>query len=133
MKKLLFVCLIIVFISGNLFSGTITIKSPTSQTKWILGSNVKIKWIATGVSSRTKITLWRGGVFVGVIKDNIVPPPPQVKSTELSHVWQVGDYMGGKAEPGKVYTIKIEGKGKSFAESDKYFEIIKLKTRKRRP
>ena len=131
MKKLLFVCLIIVFISGNLFSGTITIKSPTSQTKWILGSNVKIKWIATGVTSRTKITLWRGGVFVGVIKDNILPSPPQVKSTEKSHVWRVGDYIGGKAESGKVYTIRIEEKGKSVTESNKYFEITKLKTRKR--
>lgn len=128
MKKILCLCLIFLFIPRSVFCGEITVELPNNKTKWIWNSTEKIKWHDTNVSGRTKITLWRLQEYIGVIADNIIPPPPQVKSTERSYSWRVGDYDGGSVEPKHYYWIKIEQSGRrAIAESEKYFEIVKRK------
>jgi len=50
--------------------------------------------------------------IIGVIADNIVPPPPGPKIHEMSYDWKVGYLLGGKvAKPGEKYWIMIRTKG----------------------
>jgi len=135
MKKLLLVSLILLIIPLSAAAGSISIISPTGQTEWMFGTNQEIRWQVHNVSKRMKITLWKAKKYVGVIADDIVPPPPQIKSAELSYKWQVGKYVGGKVKPGEFYQIKIVEKGTSAhlasnqyaskisEENDKYFTI----------
>ncbi|NND15479.1 MAG: hypothetical protein HKN89_04065 [Eudoraea sp.] len=118
--------------SANKFGlAPIIIKSPKGTKKWVSGSNMQIKWLATGVTKRTKITiLKKNGAQAGVIADNIIPPPPQPsgQSKEMTYNWRVGDKIiedkikGATAQP-QSFKIRIEEKGKYSAESD-MFEII---------
>lgn len=103
----------------------IIIKSPKGKPKWALGSNMPIKWLATGVTGRMKITLLKkNGAPAGVIADNIIPPPPQPsgQTKEMAYNWRVGDKIKGTITPPPFFKIRIEEKGKYFVESD-LFEI----------
>ena len=82
-----------------------------------------------------KLTLYRNKVYVGVISDNILPPPPTANSKTLTRVWRVGSYIGGEAKAGGDYQIKIEEKGMpaSQASLSYRFEILALKLKKMKP
>jgi hypothetical protein len=79
-----------------------------------------------------KLTLYRNKVYVGVISDSILPPPPTANSKTLTQVWRVGSYIGGEAKAGGDYQIKIEEKGMpaSQASLSYRFEILALKLKK---
>ncbi len=95
----------------------IRITSPNGGEKWLLGSTKDIAWNAIGITGNLKITLWKNEVLVGTIADNISP-------TTCSYTWAVGQYIGGTAQAGTGYKIKVREKTTTVSDmSDEAFEI----------
>lgn len=80
---------------------TIQITSPNGGENLALGAVHTVAWNAANISGPLKISLWKDGLPLGVIADQIDPGREQCK-------WRVGNYAGGTASPGAGYTIKIE-------------------------
>jgi Zn-dependent metalloprotease/PKD repeat protein len=95
----------------------LTITSPNGGESWQLGSIHNITWNAAGLSANLKITLWKDGVLVGTIADNIAP-------SQASYAWPAGQYSGGTTAAGTGYTIKIKEIGTVVADlSDASFSL----------
>ncbi|MDQ1354367.1 MAG: hypothetical protein QG657_4676 [Acidobacteriota bacterium] len=88
----------------------LTVTSPNGGENWPTGSIHKITWNASGLSNSVKITLWKDGVLVGTILNNISP-------TAGSYSWTVGQYNGGTAPVGTGYTIKIKEIGTAVSDA----------------
>ena len=88
----------------------INITSPNGGESWQTGSSRDITWDAPGVAGSLKITLWRGGVFLGLIAADIAPVPGV-------YSWTVGQYAGGTAPVGSGYTIKIKEIGTAVSDT----------------
>jgi hypothetical protein len=100
-------------------SVSITVNSPNGGEKLQIGSPHNITWDEQGVGN-LKITLWKDGIKLGTIADDVSPSPG-------SYTWTVGDYSGGPASTGTGYTIKISEKGTAVSDtSDAPFDIIDL-------
>lgn len=119
MKRLFMLVLISVIVAGMSFAGTITVNSPNGGEVWKKGDVKNITWNSTDLTNLVKITLWKNGVFVGVI----VKDQPQ----NGTYPWTVGSYQGGTAGCGTDYKINVrEQGGPSFQtqdESNGNFEI----------
>ena len=99
-------------------SWPIKILSPARGDDWEIGRTRQIKWKSTGGFGRMKISLYKGASkLIGVVADNIIPPPPLPGSTTHTYNWRVGDYNVEStptiqtANPGKYYWLKIDGHG----------------------
>jgi len=127
MKTILIASVLTLFSVGTVSASEITVTHPDNQSKWVIGSEQAIKWKATEITGRMTITLWRGDIKMGVIADDIVPPPPQYSTHTMGHTWKVGDLLGGKALPANNYQIGIEVKGtRKCFKSAPYFEIKEM-------
>ncbi|MEN8223109.1 MAG: hypothetical protein ABFR36_07595 [Acidobacteriota bacterium] len=112
MKKLFFFLFIAGLISGMVFPRkilskspkTITVQSPKGGENWILGSYENIVWKGMGFSGQVTISMWRKNAFVGNIAQN--------RPRQGSLRWKVGSYMGGNADPGGGYKVKVMEQGK---------------------
>lgn len=91
-------------------AATITLTSPNGGENWQSGSIENITWNAGYISGNLKINLWKDGVVVGTIAENLDP-------AAVSYPWTVGKYMGGTAPAGTGYTVKIKEKGTTVADS----------------
>lgn len=101
--------------------GALTIASPNGGENWPHGSMQNITWTASGVSGNLKITLWKDGVCVGTIADN-------VSAGLNSYPWKVGQYIGGVAPVGIGYTIRIKEKDSPVSDdSDAAFSIVGIR------
>ncbi len=84
----------------------------TPPSKRMIGSTMTIKWRARNVTRMEILLRKDDNKIIGVIADNIVPPPPGPKIHEMSYDWKVGYLLGGKvAKPGEKYWIMIRTKG----------------------
>ena len=54
---------------------TVTVTSPNGSENWTIGSTQNITWTTSGTPANMKITLWKDGVLVGTIADNLAPTP----------------------------------------------------------
>ena len=98
---------------------SLKVLSPNGGENWIKGIEHKITWKAVSIKGTLKITLWKKGVKLGVIKSKQDPAPGFID-------WEVGKYAGGKAPPGSRYKIKIKETGKPLNDfSDKPFTILR--------
>lgn len=88
---------------------SLAVTSPNGGGSWQIGSTQNITWSASGVSGVLKITLWKDGVSLGVVADNIA-------SASGSYSWTVGNHSGGTAAAGMGYSIKIKEKGTTVAD-----------------
>lgn len=88
---------------------TIQITSPNGGENLALGAVHAVGWNAANISSPLKISLWKDGLPVGVIADQIDPGRSQYK-------WKVGNYAGGTASPGAGYAIKVEEMGTGICD-----------------
>jgi len=99
---------------------TVTVISPNGGESWALGSTHNITWTTSGPLANLKVTLWKDGVLVGTIADNLAPTP-------ASYSWTVGNYIGGTVLAGTGYTIKIKAIGTSVSDvSNAPFTITAL-------
>lgn len=88
----------------------ITVSSPNGGEAWQIGTSRDITWSSAGLTGNIKITLYRYGVLLGVIADNIDPAVGH-------YLWTVGQHSGGAAPAGSGYKIKIKEKSTAFADS----------------
>ncbi len=81
--------------------GTISNVRLSGTSPHRIGDNRTISWSATGVSQALKLQLIRsGGALVGPIVNSLA-----VGTT--SYAWPAGSYIGGTAEPGENYRIRV--------------------------
>lgn len=104
--------------SFEIFSNaSVTVTSPNGGESLPRGATHNITWDAQNVFGTLKITLWKDGIVVGVIADNVSPAPS-------SYSWTVGSSSVGTADAGNGYTIKIKVKGVAVADvSDASFDL----------
>lgn len=94
-----------------------TVISPNGGEIWKLGTSQIIKWNAVGLSNNLKITLWRNGVFMDVIANNISP-------STGSYVWPIGLYSSSTIPAGGGYMIMIKEINTTISDtSDASFSI----------
>ena len=96
------------------------IVSPNGGETWPLGSKRKVTWDSNGITSATKLVLFRNGVKLGNIATNLA-------SAVKSYAWTVGSFIGGTAEGSgqfKVRGITMDGLYKD--DSDASFAIPPL-------
>lgn len=87
----------------------LTVTSPDGGESWLAASSRDITWNAPGVTGNLKITLWKDGISLGIIADNVTP-------ASGFYSWAVGQYDGGTASPGTGYTVKVKEKGAAVAD-----------------
>lgn len=101
-------------------SVSLTVTSPNGGESLQQGAVRNITWDSSGVSGTLKITLWKDGVFVGVVADGL-------DAASGTYAWTVGNYTGGTAAAGTGYTVKIKEKGTTVADvGDGSFSIVSL-------
>lgn len=101
---------------------SITVTSPNGGENWDPGTVENITWDDPGISVLLKITLWKDGVLVGLIADDVEPAPGGG-----TYPWTVGEYIGGTAVPGPGYTVKVKAKGQPHSDtSDAAFSISSM-------
>jgi len=89
----------------------IGVTSPNGGENWKLSSSQNITWNAAGITGLLKITLWKNGILVGTIANNIAPAAG-------SYAWTAGKLSNGSmVAPGADYTIKIKETGTAIADS----------------
>jgi len=82
-----------------------------------IGDSRTITWSLTGVSQPLRLQLTRtGGDMVGVIAD----PLP---AGTTSYNWPAGQYIGGTAEPGTDYKIRVSTTDNSVASKSPEFAL----------
>lgn len=84
----------------------ISVKSPINGSVWKLGTSQRITWTFSAVSEAVDIFLYRNGVLMGQIADNI-------PVTALSYTWTAGSLIGGSAVKGIGYSICVRAVGAS--------------------
>ncbi|MDQ1352494.1 MAG: hypothetical protein QG657_2800 [Acidobacteriota bacterium] len=96
----------------------LTLTSPNGGETWPITSLRNITWKAAGISDNLEITLWKGGVLIGIIADDINPAVG-------FYAWTVGQLIDGSmVSCGSDYTIKIKETGQSPEDSsDANFNI----------
>ncbi len=106
-----------------LFCGQFTVTAPVGGEKWLLGSEHNITWTFSNVPGTTsvKVMLFRNGTKVGNIAENI----PVGTNGAGTYAWHAGDYIGGTAEVGDGYEVRIRDMNNNFpvAKSPQPFSI----------
>lgn len=83
-----------------------------------LGDPCTITWTLTGVSQPLRLQLTRtGGDMVGVITDSLA-------AGHTSFNWTAGQYIGGTADPGENYKIRVAAADNSAASKSPEFALI---------
>ncbi len=96
----------------------LTVTAPNGGENWARLTTENITWNAANVCGNLKITLWKDGVLVGVIADNVNPALG-------IYAWSVGSYTGGTAAVGTGYKIKLKSRTSvTTDDSDASFNII---------
>ncbi len=117
--------------SFTLTPPSITVTSPNGGESRLLGNPENITWEAVGLTNDVKITLWKDGIFVGIIQKDVEP-------LSGSFLWEVGKYYANSTDylndapaiavPGTDYTIKVREQGgvefQTQDVSDANFEIF---------
>ncbi len=80
----------------------------------------RISWETTGISKPLQMFLWRDGVLIGTIAENLDP-------LSGAYTWRVGDYIGGSALVDDGYRIKIKAPGITNDACDAPFSLVKLR------
>jgi hypothetical protein len=88
----------------------ITVISPNGGENWTIGTQGNIVFAAPGATGLLRIFLFKDGVSIGTIVNNIDPATGSV-------AWRVGNYTGGTASAGTGYTIKVKQKDVWVADS----------------
>jgi len=120
MKKSLFIPGLICMLALAAEAQSITVHAPNGGEELITGKVFDIAWIAQGTTKPFKITLWKNGTLVGVIR-----AAEPAGNGNRSICWTVGHLeSGGPAGSGEGYTIKIKEKDKPVSDtSDQPFNI----------
>lgn len=79
---------------------SLAVTAPNGSESWQINSTQTITWNAQEVPGYVKVTLYKDGVFLGRVANNITP-------STGSYTWTVGQYTGGTAAAGTGYTIRV--------------------------
>ena len=125
MKKAVFLAGILCIIAGPVFSQHISILKPMQNgTDLKAGSVYPITWNATGTENPFKITLWRNGALVGIVKSGYA-----AGNGQKIFNWTVGKLAtGGSAPMAKEYRLKVREMSKTPAAFSLPFNIIPQKS-----
>lgn len=102
MKKIFPVFLMMILSTAVAFAGSITIISPNGGENLVLGTTTTILYSRSGITNPVRITLWRNGVKLGTIADNL--PANGIYS------WPVGLYDNRVVSCGDGFKIKVKEK-----------------------
>ena len=117
MKKWVCFCSMLLWVCFTAYAGSIRVIYPNGGERLRLGDRVNITWTASDLNSNVKITLWKGGVNVGLIVDD-------ANWRAGSHSWMVGQIAVGNAQEGDDFKIKVkEISTTNYDESDGNFSI----------
>jgi hypothetical protein len=107
-RHLLLFLILLCFSAGPAYAGwDIKVTSPNGGENWTFGSTYNITW-TIAVPGSVKIELLQGGVVVGTIAT--------VAQNQKTYAWEAGKYVGGIAQAGTNYKIKITAT--NLADSD---------------
>jgi hypothetical protein len=121
MKKVFSVLGVLLFLTGFTIPGTIKDVTPSGGGVFI-NRMTSIQWTALGTTNPFKISLWKNGVRVGIIDEEV-----SAGNGTLSIPWRVGQYIGGTAQLGPGYRIKVKEKNKTTTGMSKDpFKIVRL-------
>ena len=96
----------------------VTVISPNGGQSWELGSEQPITWTYSHFSGAIDVILLQNNQVVGTIAQGV-----DVALGTLN--WKVGDFTGGRSEPGSGYTIRIQhSSGVPSDDSDAAFTIL---------
>jgi len=122
MRKLFFSFVIIIFISGLIFTQSITITNPNGGERWNLGSTHIITWKSNGVTGNVGVKLFQNGKSLGYIAQNV-----PVGSGSGSFKWTISNIIGaGPITLGSNYQIQVKKSGVAGNISRGFFSIIKI-------
>lgn len=97
--------------------GTLTVTSPNGNEEWELGTSHNITWTSEDVLGRIDIILLHNSHVIGTIAEDLMV-------SDGSYTWNVGDYIGGVAEIGSGFRIRLQHKtGIPVDDSDHDFFI----------
>jgi hypothetical protein len=82
----------------------------------------RISWETTGISTPLKILLWREGVRIGTIAENLNP-------LSGGYSWRAGYYIGGSAPANIGYKVKVKAPGIVYDACDAPFTLVKLRVK----
>jgi uncharacterized repeat protein (TIGR03803 family) len=81
-------------------SSQLNLTSPNGGESWPLGGTRVISWTDGGYTGNLKLVLFKNGIKLG----NVVVDIPAGSSP---YTWTVGSYMGGTAEKGEGYSVRV--------------------------
>ncbi len=91
--------------------------SPNGGESWPLGATRSITWNANGYGGTVRLILFHKAAKVGQIATGI-------PASQGSYAWTVGNYAGGTAGPGGLYSIRLlAGDASQEDYSDAPFEL----------
>lgn len=100
-----------------------TLFLPNGNESWEKGSNKSISWMATNMTVNCRLLLLKDGQVLGTIKDPQSPGGPGGSAIP----WKVGDYVGGSANAGSGYKVRIQSVDGQYSDtSDNPFTIAPL-------
>ncbi|MEW6338885.1 MAG: Ser-Thr-rich GPI-anchored membrane family protein [Acidobacteriota bacterium] len=104
---------------------TVTVVAPNGGESWALGSVQNIRWVGgtePGSESTVTLLLVQGTNTTVTIAEGL-----QVASQSFS--WTVGQYLGGTAQPGSNYKVRVQYTSGAGADtSNGYFSIVSTPT-----
>jgi len=101
---------------------SLTVVTPNGGERLNKYAFYPVTWEAAGISIPLNINLWREGLLVGTIAENVNPAAG-------SYSWRVGNIIGGSAPEDIGYKIKIKAPGILYDASDAPFTLVKLKVK----
>jgi hypothetical protein len=104
---------ILLSLPGMVFCQQFAVTSPQGGEKWSSESKHNITWTFSGIPGGTqvKLLLFRNGVKVGTIAENVAIGSNGA-GTYLN--WPAGTYVGGKADIGDGYQVRIRDMNNQF-------------------
>lgn len=101
---------------------TLAVLSPNGGERLNQGTPWRIAWEASGIWTPLQLYLWRDGILVGTIAENLDP-------LSGAYTWRPGDILGGSAPVGDRYRIRIKAPGQLNDASDAPFSLVTLRLR----
>jgi hypothetical protein len=100
MKTLLRIAALALFTTSFAPGASLTLIQPNGGDLCLGQENYQIKWTAAGVNEKIKLVLFQNNTKIASIAENL-------DAGGSPYLWKVGKYIGGNAEAGDGYKVRI--------------------------
>ena len=115
-EKIAFIVLAL-FVASLGYGASLTLIQPNGGELCLGQDNYPIRWTASGVTEKVKLVLFKDGVKVASIAENLEPGGSP-------YLWKVGQYMGGTAAVGGGYKVRVRTMSNTLDDfSDAFFSL----------